>query len=311
MNIGFFLLFFTILFFPLTAANIKPFLKPCPDKSDNNKMAEIDFIYMINLDERPEKFAESKKQLEPYHITPYRFSAVNGWKLPLEDIGKLALYIEPWMDNSMMGTRYPLENKGEPLHERIQPGKSYFSHCMSRGAIGIVLSQLSVLEDAYKSGYGTIWVMEDDIEVIKNPNKLSDYIRQLDALVGKENWDILFTDPDTKNREGSYVPCLSYAKRPNFSPSNPEKFAIRKNISPTFDKIHARYGTYSAIIRRSGIKKIRRFFRQNGVFLPYDMEFYLSNKINLYTLNFDVISTLPKALSDNGGPNYERKNLPN
>lgn len=271
-------------------------------------MPGIDFIYMINLDERPEKFAESKRQLAPYKIVPYRFSAVNGWKLSLEDIGKLALRVEPWMKNSIMGTRYPLDLGGQPLHEMLQPGKSYFSHCMTRGAIGIVLSQLSILEDAYRSGYKTIWVMEDDIEVIKNPNNLPKYIRQLDALVGKNNWDILFTDPDTKNRDGNYVPCLGYAKRPNFSPKNPDRFLVRKKISPIFSKINARYGTYSAIIKRSAIKKIRRFFKKYGVFLPYDMEFYLPENINLYTLNFDVVSTLPKALSDNGVPNYELKN---
>ena len=40
--------------------------------------------------------------------------------------------------------------------------------------------------------------MEDDIEVLQNPHRLSDLIDQLDLLVGSDGWDILFTDRDIK-----------------------------------------------------------------------------------------------------------------
>ncbi len=156
-----------------------------------------------------------------------------------------------------------------------------------------------------KSGYETIWVMEDDIEVKRNPHEITALIKKLDKLVGADNWDILFTDPDTKRSNGEYIPCTGYAKRPNFQPKNPGRFVVRADISSDFKKVGARYGAYSMIVRRSGMRKILNFINQYGVFLPFDMEYYLPDNINLYSMRYDVVSTLPDALSDNGKPRYQ------
>jgi GR25 family glycosyltransferase involved in LPS biosynthesis len=290
-------------------AQLEDHFKPAPNKTNAHKMKGIDFIYMINLDARPEKFQNCLNKLLPYGIRPYRFSAVNGWELSLSDINDVALTYEPWMDGRMFGTSYLIENEGEPSHEKVHvSGKKYFCHCMSRGAIGIVLSHLSVLQDAYNSLYDTIWVMEDDVELIQDPNLLSSLIKKLDALTNRQ-WDILFTDKDTKNQKGEYVPCTGYALRPNFSPKNPERFAARSKLGP-FTQVGARYGAYSMIVRRSGMKKILDFIKKHKVFLPYDMDFYLPNNIIMYAVQEDVVSTEPMALSDNGGPNYLQKLSP-
>jgi GR25 family glycosyltransferase involved in LPS biosynthesis len=285
-------------------AKIEDHLKPVPNKTKPNQMKNIDFIYTINLDARPEKFAHCLSELKPYNIEPYRFSAVNGWELSFETMNDLAIKYEPWMNNSMMGTSYLPENEGSPSHSMVNvEGKPYFCHCFSRGAIGIVLSHLSILQDAYNSGYNTIWVMEDDIQVIQNPHLISELIDELDSLVGENGWDILFTDRDTKNQKGEYVPCTGFALRPNFSPKNPYRFALVEEIGP-FRKIGARFGAYSMIVRRSGMEKLLNFIKTYSVFLPYDMEFYLPNNMKLFTVKDDVVSTLPNALSDNGRANY-------
>lgn len=284
---------------------VESYLKAIIDKTYSSPMRNIDFIYLINLDERPEKYKHSVEELLPYGITPYRFSAVNGWEIPLEDLNEIGVKYEPWMKQGLMGTCYLPEDNGEPLHEVMQvPGRNYFCHCMSRGAIGIVLSHLSILKDAYDSGYETIWVMEDDVEVIRDPHSLPDIIDRLDALVGRDGWDFLFTDFDTKNNRGEYIPCLGAALRPNYSPSNPNKFYERYSISLEFRKVGARYGAYSVIVRRSGMKKMMDFLK-NGIFLPYDMEYTLPDDIRMYTVKEDVVSTQPNALSDNGAPNYK------
>ncbi len=286
------------------SAGVYNHLKIPLEKAGPYQMRNIDFIYMINLDQRPEKYAHSFNQLSPYGITAYRFSAVNGWELTLEDLNELGIKYEPWMIQGLMGTCYLLEDNGQPHHEIMQvPGRNYFCHCMSRGAIGIFLSHLSILKDAYDSGYETIWVMEDDIEVINDPHQLSELINKLDDLIGKDGWDFLFTDFDTKNSQGGYVPCMAYALRPNFNPSNPYKFYERHDISPEFRKVGARYGAYSMIVRKSGMKKMLDFVK-DGIFLPYDMEFTLPNDIRMYTVREDVVSTQPNAFSDNGSPNY-------
>ena len=295
-------------FFATTSlfCGIEQFFKKPTDTAGNHQMKNIDFIYTINLDRRPEKFESCTKQLHPHGIFPYRFSAVNGWELSFDAFRQLGVAYSPEMStNNLMGTCYLPENNGQPVHEIMHvPGKTYFSHCMSRGAIGIVLSHLSILQHAYDSNFNTIWVMEDDIEVIQNPHLLSDAIEKLDSLVGKNKWDILFTDQDTKNQKGEYVPCRAYAKKPNFTPKHPERFYTVKDISPEFRKIGARYGAYSMIIRRSGMKKILDFIKTYKIFLPYDMEFYLPNNIALYAVTKDIISTQIHALSDNGVPGY-------
>jgi hypothetical protein len=125
--------------------------------------------------------------------------------------------------------------------------------------------------------------------------------------VTKEKWDVLFTDRDTKNGKGEYVPCIGYAWRPNFQPPHPEVFQQRRNIGRDFSRVGARYGAYSMIVRRSGMKKILDFIRAHRIFLPYDMDFYLPPKISMFAVREDIISTQVNAISDNGGPNYRLK----
>lgn len=299
-------LFLFLLCFNTLCGGIEEYFKIPKDKYEIHTIRNVDFIYTLNLDERPEKFAKCEQQLLEYDIFPYRFSAVNGWKLTLEDLNKLGVKYESWMKKDLWGTSYLLEDGGQPHHEIMHVlGRNYFCHCMSRGAIGIVLSHLSILQDALDSGYETIWVMEDDIQIIRNPHIISDLIDKLDKLVGKDNWDILFTDQDTKNQQGAYVPCLGYARKPNFDPEHPERFAQRIDVSKDFRKIGARYGAYSMIVRKSAMKKILKFIKTYKIFLPYDMEFYLPSNIKMYTVINDVVSTQPNALSDNGRPGYE------
>jgi GR25 family glycosyltransferase involved in LPS biosynthesis len=308
MNYGLIFLFLS-LNVSILCAGFENHLKKITDKSGHYTMKNIDFIYMINLDQRPEKFASCVKQLSQYGIEPFRFSAVNGWALSLETINDVGVRYEKWMPKDLWGTYYVQGNLGEDFRHEImnELGRVYFSHCMARGPIGIILSHLSILKDAYDSGYNTIWVNEDDIQIVKNPHILSSLIDKLDALVGKKGWDILFTDRDTKNRSGNYVPCLSYARRPNFTPKNPERFAMRTKIGADFIKIGARYGAYSMIIRRSGMKKLLNFFNTYSLFLPYDMDFTLPDDIQLYAVVDDIVSTQPQALSDNSSPGYLNK----
>lgn len=276
----------------------------------NHKMRNIDFIYLINLDQRPEKLESCLKQFYPYQIFPYRFSAVNSWELPLEVINDVGVKFEPWM-KSIKGSCFKYNEKNEIvcLHSNAidEVGTTYFCHRANRGPIGITLSHLSILQDAYDSGYETIWVMEDDIEVMRDPTILPDVIERLDALVGKKNWDILFTDQDMKNnRTGEYVPCDSYAPRPDFEPQDPHRFQIRKDINAEFRKIGARYGAHSMIVRRSGMKKLLKHYREHQMFLPFDMEFLLPD-MELYTVREDIVSNKQGSPSDNGGAKYKKK----
>lgn len=279
---------------------IEAHFKKALHKSPPSSVRNIDYIYVINLDQRPEKFAKCLEQLSLYGIEPYRFSAVNGWELSLDTINDVGVTLEHWMPKDHWGTYYP---DFEPHHEVVQMlGRNYFCHCMSRGAIGIVLSHLSILQDAYDSGYETVWIMEDDIDILQDPHVLSDLIDELDRIA---SWDVLFTDPDTKNQQGQYVPSFGFAWRPNYYPPDPSQFSQRVDVG-SFRKVGSRFGAYSMIVRRSGMEKILSFFKKHKIFLPYDIDFVFPDGINLFTVRSDIVSTQIGAHSDNGAPNYKK-----
>ncbi len=290
-------------------ANLEPYLKPALNKGNNHTIEGIDFIYMINLDKRPEKFLISIEILAPYNITPYRFSAVNGWELPVETLNSIGVKYDKSMKKNLTGSAYLPKNKGCRSDEKMHtPGRNYVCHTLSPGAIGCALSHISVLHDAYKSNYQRIWVMEDDIDVKRNPHLITAYIEKLNALVGKDNWDILFTDQDYKDNDtGVPVLCKSYNQRPNFTPLNPKRFKQRIKVDDDFIKTGARYGAHSMIIQKSGIKKLLDFFNHYKIFWPYDIDYYAINDIQLYTVSDDIVSNTPKSGSDNGKPRYQQE----
>ena len=259
----------------------------------------VDFIYLINSDNDPEKLEAAIDQLRPYGINPYRFSAMNGWALTLEEINDLGVKFEEGMRDDLLGTCYPFNANGW-VHERISvPGRTYFSYRMTRGVIARLLTHLSILQDAFDSGYTTVWVMEDDVLAVRDPCLMSGYVEKLDALVGSDGWDILYTDQDMIDSvTGERVPCLSYGIRANFTPQDPSHCTERVALSEDFWQVGARFGAYSYLIRRSGMEKILNFLKKYAVFLPIDMELPLPADIRLFTVTQDVVSAECSAPSD-------------
>lgn len=302
---------FLILNASISYGLLQDHLKKAEGKKCDHTMRNIDFIYMINLDARPQKFTLSKENLAKYGINPYRFSAINGWELSLEVINDVGVKYQPGM-TPLLATTYPdlgEEGKKVQSHEYMKHyGKTYFVHCMPLGAIGCSLSHISVLQDAYDSNYETIWVMEDDIEALENPRRLSDLIDELDTLVGYGNWDVLFTDRDYRTNIGEYLPAYGAAKRPDMDCSQKERFKNTYTqtiqISDHFRKISARFGTASMIIRRSGIIKLLEFWKTRNIYLPCDLENYLPKGIQRYGLTFDLVTNMLDSLSDIGIPGY-------
>jgi len=301
-----------VLLFPVTIvcffyldAGVETYYKPAINKPEQNGIGNIDFIYVINLDQRPEKFERTKNSLEPYGIVPYRFSAVNGWQLPNKAFDELGVIYEPWMPHGPICTVYRHEPDGTEYisHEIMkQEGIAYYGHCLSRGAIGCLLSHLSILQDAYDSGYKTIWIMEDDIKVVRDPNELSFILTGLNRQV--PDWDILFTDNEIKGGDGKPVPCTVIRPRPLVRMQSLEYYLYRRPINSDITKIGMRFGSASMIINRSGIEKLLDYFSSYKIYFPYDIEYFLVPGINLYACNRDIVTNIYGGDSDNGAPNY-------
>jgi GR25 family glycosyltransferase involved in LPS biosynthesis len=177
-------------------------------------------------------------------------------------------------------------------------GKTYFNDCsMSRGAIGCTLSHLSVLQDAYDSGYPIIWVLEDDFFINKDPHLLGQSIDTLDALVGKNGWDVLYTDVSYPQR---FIP--SYTKdiwRPDVS-LFPD-LVRRDNIGKYFIQVRWRARTHSMVIRRSGMKKILDFLKERHLFSGYDNEIFLVPGIKIFELKDSIVGWRTVGNSDIAG----------
>lgn len=290
----------------ITGKGIEKYFKPAGNKTDGHGMAGIDFIYMINLDQRPEKYEHTLNELKPYGIIPYRFSAVNGWKLSFEAIDNLGVMYQPGTPEGPIGSVFRHVDGKEYMSFEImkEPGVAYYCHSMSRGAIGCILSHLSILQDAYDSGFNTIWIMEDDIRIVSDPRELTSLIGILDNI--DSDWDIFFTDPESKNGDGSRVYCGGIRPRPNFAYQPLDHYLTRTYVHADIVKMGLRFGSYSMIVRRSGIKKLLDYFKTYKLFFPYDMEYFFPPGIKLYACTRDIVTTIAGGISDNGNPTYEK-----
>lgn len=291
----------------LQAAGIEKHFKKTGDKSGMRSIPNIDFIYMINLDRRPEKYMMTMQAFEPFEISPYRFSAVNGWELSFETLDEIGVFYRPGTPAGPLGTVFRHVDGKEYKSNEImnEEGVSYFCHSMSRGAIGCIMSHLSVLQDAYDSGYETIWVLEDDICVERDPHELSTLIEDLDRLA--PGWDVLFTDPEIKGGNGQLVYCGGILPRPYFQSQPLWYYSQRAYLNDDLMKMGIRYGSHSMIIRRCGVEKLLDFYKTYKIFFPYDMDYFLPPGIRMYGCRRDIVTVPGGGISDNGSPNYEKK----
>ena len=137
-----------------------------------------------------------------------------------------------------------------------------------------------------------------------------DLIDELDRLVGKNNWDVLFTDQNYRTDVNKYLIASGAQKRPDMDCSvgerYSEKYTTNEIISPNFKKVSARFATHSMIIRRCGIEKLLKYSLEHKIYLPYDQENYFAPELKRYSFTFDVVSNMFNSVSDNAEPTYKQ-----
>lgn len=261
----------------------------------------VDQIYLINLDQRPEKWNRCLKQLIPYHIYPQRVSGIYGWTLSSDVLNQIGMQFQFGMWTGNECVIYFPEGAVESEKCKLDGscyGKTYFSFWTSKGAIGCALSHLSVLKHAYDSWLQTIWILEDDISVVEDPNLMTDYIEKLDALVGNDGWDMLFTDNLTLNGidpNQDLQAQLPMMWRPDLPFFNLQYMLEKKEVGDDFIKIGSRIRFHSVIYRRSGIEKILKYYKERGMFMPIDHEFFFVPTMRAYVINKPIVSVLEES----------------
>lgn len=238
-------------------------LGSCPSSLNN-----IDQIYVINLDIRPEKWEKTRRQLENFNLKALRVSAINGWKMDRGLRNEISKRLLSW-------------------------------EALSDGQLGCFLSHITVLKDAFKKQYKCIWVLEDDIIALED-------LRELDGLVEKMNvfdpeWDLLFTNVNNRINNSMNNPMLTFemVMGPTFNYSLVTDPNFTPNENEEFRRIQYRLGTYSMIISKKGVQKLLESYQTHKANFPVDMQMHCCPNKRYYISKKEYVF-YEKTQSDTG-----------
>jgi GR25 family glycosyltransferase involved in LPS biosynthesis len=246
---------------------IVKYLKKIDLSEKNSNLDLIDCIYIINLDERPEKWQRMKELFDKEGLKVNRVAAINGWKIPKA------------IQKELIGH----------YHKQIRPG-----------VIGCFLSHISAIKDAYERGFNTVWILEDDVEFLENVRQLSDLLLQLFKI--DPEWDLFYTDIDSKDAKGNYVRSLGSNFRPDQKARPLRYYTQRTLISKDIMKIRQRFGMYSVFYSRKGMKKILDYATHVYLWIGFDIDIHYVPNIQQYSVTRDIVSIHSREISDTNNP---------
>jgi hypothetical protein len=215
----------------------------------------IDCIYVINLDQRKEKWERMRSLLAERGLQAVRFSAINGWAIPLD------------LATSLVG----------PYPPRMIGGK-----------MGCLLSHVSIFKDAYERGFSRVWILEDDVDFIEEVTKIPPLLKDLSNI--DPEWDIFYTDVDSKNGLGVRIPSLDADFHPDRRHLPLSYYRRKARVHPEIDQIRQRFGCYSYILSLGGIEKALSYFTHVYIWTPIDIDIHYIPKIRQYAANRDLVS---------------------
>ncbi len=275
-------------------ANIEKHLVKIKDSKNHQSIPGIDAIYLINLDQRPEKLKRCIEQLQSFDITVQRLPAIYGWSLTQEAFNDIGMKFDHPMDftfDRQVFFRLASDqlDQGEPLNASSY-GKTCVHRSVSAGAIGCTLSHLSCLQDALDKGHETIWILEDDFTLARDPHLLSNYIEQLDQLA---HWDMLHTDDDMHFKPYGHTSIHLRPDRAVFT-----HLMQHSPLGNEFFKIGGRWQLHSVIYKNQAITKILNYFKEFGLFRNIDEEINFIPGIQIYNLRCGLVHGRDRTTSD-------------
>ena len=238
----------------------KKYLRQIEHTEKQSGIPPIECIYVINLDKRPERFVRITQEFGLHGLSLTRVRGVEGWLLTEEQ-----------------------------KKEMIGP----YSVNMSGGMFGCFLSHVSIYQDAFAKGFSYIWVLEDDAKIVLDVQAIPSVLQELNQL--DPDWDVLYTDLYSRSPDGARIVPKPHTCRPD-----QEKIQIepRKDVSPHFVTTSFRYGTYSYILSKKGIKKLRNHFLHTFMWAPIDSDTHLIPGIHEYCMKNEVVTNFFEPSSD-------------
>ena len=280
----------------LQAGSFEDCFKKAKHKRDTHSILGVDMIYVINEHKNLRQFKQIKKDFDDYGIVPYRFNAVDPKSMSYTMLSKVGVrMINTRSDFTALRLRKGL------LKPSLKPSimddgeKTYFSNTMTMKKIARNLDFLSVIYDAYRSKKNCVWIMEDNVEICKDPLTLTTRLVELDKA--DPVWDVLYTDLDAKIEPGSKEDDseIFYINRPDLTFGTIDTYVNRAQNLGNFQEIGLRTGAYSFLLSRHGMKLILDYYHKNHIFVPFAQEILLIPGIHPYGLP-DPIVTNDRAL---------------
>lgn len=233
------------------------YLKTIDVKETQSGIDLIDCVYVINLDVKPEKWKRMETLLKERGIHANRVAAINGWELSDTVAKELA-------------GPYPVQLKG--------------------GALGCLLSHVSIYKDAYDRGFKTIWIMEDDVDFLGDIREIPNYLKVLSQI--DSSWDIFYTDFDCRNDQGGYFIFNNEKGRPDQQLNPPWYYCLKVLACNGIIRTLGRYGTTSMLISRSGLEKLMNYFTHVYTYPPLDHDIHFIPGLKEYIPAKEIATNL-------------------
>lgn len=234
---------------------IVKYLKPIEISENPSGLQYVDCIYVINLDERPQKWKRMKTLFNEHGLNVNRVSGINGWLIPHEIKQELA-------------GPYTIHYNG--------------------GQLGCLLSHISIIKDANLRNLDLIWILEDDVEFLGDLNQIPPLLEKLSQI--DPDWDIFYTDLDFRHAKGGYLPVTGLDPRPDQELPSIHYFQQRTALSNEIMQIRIRYGTHSMLISKKGVQKILDYFTHIYLWPAIDGDLHYIPGIREYATRKDLVS---------------------
>ena len=176
------------------------------------------------------------------------------------------------------------------------PTIGYFHKKMSLVDIRDALTHLSIINNALKNGYETIWIMDEDVQIRCLPQEVLRCVKI--ANEQNQDWGLLYTDEGTRNESGKVLHRHKLFRRPDIPFDMDAMYLDRilldeKPFDFTADSnfhVGLLVGAHSYLLNRHGMETILNYYKANKIFIPYEMEIQVIPGIVPYRTQEPLVS---------------------
>ncbi len=268
-------------------------------------------IFLINLENHPERLKASSDQLKRENIEYERFNAILGYDVDITAPNGIQYKGMDLKDGNLVFEKektYNIKCKNTSFKYHANNPKDI----LVAGTAGIYCSHYEIMNEIVKNNYPYAVIFEDDILLAKNFGK---YLRTtLARLKEIPDFDILFLAVHMQGPQGEWylgvselpdeiidksviLPISPYNLKPkvkedNFTKINDRFSKITLN-SDSEHRIKRTASTYAYIISNAGAVKLLKYLKNNVNQVDHEQSnLIIESKINAYVVNESKVGVI-------------------